>query len=172
MRTRLSEKWAMGDKVRRIVTGHDRKGSAVFVGDQDFETVLISAGDARMTTIWATAEVPADLNNPTEGRERPSGTTLMGGSVIRVVDMLPEASSPMHRSSSIDYGIVVRGEIELELDDGKTKVIGPGGVIVQRGTIHRWRNPSRKDTCRIVFILIEAMPFELDGKPLEDVMKD
>ena len=160
----------MSSPIRRLVTGHDKKGMAIFVSDNSFETVVIPSGDAAMATIWTTLTVPADLNDETDGRNRDAGTTLKGGSVIRVVDMLPGAASPMHRSSSIDYGIVISGAVELELDNRVFKTLGPGDIIVQRGTIHKWRNPSSDTICRIVFILIEAKPFELDGTPLEDYM--
>jgi quercetin dioxygenase-like cupin family protein len=86
------------------------------------------------------------------------------------VDMLPSFSSPMHRSSSIDYGVIISGEIELELDNGVVKTIGQGGIIVQRGTIHKWRNPSSTDICRIVFVLTEAKPYVFNGEPLTDFM--
>lgn len=161
----------MSKKIRRIVTGHTSGGTAVFVADSHYETEVVVTGDAAMTTIWTTASVPADLNDQTDGRERDAGTTLKGGSVIRVVDMLPGASSPMHRSSSIDYGIIMNGHIELELDNGVCKMLGPGDIIVQQGTIHLWRNPSPEKPCRIVFVLTEAKPFEVDGKPLEDFME-
>ena len=160
----------MSPKIRRIVTGHTKEGIAIFTGDENFETEVIPTGDAAMSLMWTTASVPADLNDDTDGRYREAGTTLNGGSVIRVVDMLPGAQSPFHRSSSIDYGIVLKGEIELELDNQVKKTIGPGSIIVQRGTIHLWRNPSQTDICRIVFILTEAKPFEVDGEPLEDFM--
>ena len=94
----------MLNKIRRVVTGHTDDGTAIFVSDNSYETVVIPSGDAAMATIWTTATVPADLNDETDGRERDAGTTLKGGSVIRIVDMLPNASSPMHRTSSIDYG--------------------------------------------------------------------
>ncbi len=158
------------NNIRRLVTGHNNEGTAIFTSDNHYETVIIPSGDAAMTTIWTTASVPADLNDETDGRERDAGTTLKGGSVIRVVDMLPGASSPMHRSSSIDYGIITSGTIELELDNQVFKTLGQGDIIVQRGTIHRWRNPSNDEVCRIVFILTEAKPFELNGEVLEDFM--
>jgi quercetin dioxygenase-like cupin family protein len=123
-----------------------------------------------MATIWTTTTVPADLNDETDGRNRDAGTTLKGGSVIRIVDMLPGASSPMHRTSSIDYGIVLSGQIELELDNDVFKTMSTGDIIVQRGTIHKWRNPSSDEICRIVFILTEAKPYEVNGKPLADFM--
>jgi quercetin dioxygenase-like cupin family protein len=160
----------MKDKIRRIVTGHAADGTAVFTDDALFEPKIIASGDAAMSTIWTTLTVPADLNDETDGAKRDAGTTLKGGSVIRIVDMLPNASSPMHRSSSIDYGIVINGEIELELDNHVVKTIGQGGIIVQRGTIHKWRNPSSTDICRIVFVLTEAKPYVFNGQPLEDFM--
>ena len=127
-------------------------------------------GDAAFALIWTTATVPADTNDPTDGRDRDAGVTLHEGSVIRVVDMLPGGTSPMHRTSSVDYGIVMSGHVELELDGGAKTLLGPGDIIVQRGTIHLWRNTSDSEICRIVFILIEAKPYVQDGKPLADVM--
>jgi quercetin dioxygenase-like cupin family protein len=160
----------MNNQIRRVVTGHSKEGIATVSMDESFETVVIPSGDAAMTTIWTTATVPADCNDETDGRTRDAGTTLNGGSVIRVVDMLPNASSPMHRTGSIDYGIVMSGTIELELENQEIKTLTQGDIIVQRGTIHRWKNPSSTEICRIVFVLIEAKPYLLNGVPLDEVM--
>lgn len=153
--------------VQRIVTGHDPAGRAVFVHADAEPTRRIASDDAAFLTIWTTASVPVDNNDPLDGRLREAGLTIDRGSVIRVVDMLPGGESPMHRTSSIDYGIVIEGEVELELDDGARCTIGPGGIIVQRGTMHAWRNRTDKP-CRIVFVLIEAAPYLHDGEPLPD----
>jgi quercetin dioxygenase-like cupin family protein len=161
---------SMAKSIRRVVTGHTKDGKAIFTSDDEFETIVIPSGDAAMATIWTTATVPADCNDQADGRLRDAGTTLKGGSVIRVVDMLPGASSPMHRTSSIDYGIVLSGDIELELEQNIFKTIGEGGIIVQKGTIHKWRNPSDTKICRIVFVLTEAKAFEVNGQPLSDEM--
>lgn len=160
----------MSSKIRRVVTGHTTEGTAIFASDESFETIVIPSGDAAMATIWTTATVPADCNDETDGRLRDAGTTLKGGSVIRVVDMLPNASSPLHRTSSIDYGIVISGKIELEIDNQAFKTIGAGEIIVQRGTIHKWRNPSADEICRIVFVLTEAKAYEVNGVALEECM--
>ena len=153
--------------VRRVVTGHDGDGHAVFKADEDFPTKTIPTGDAAFTLIWTTPTVPADNNDETDGRAREVGLTLNEGSVIRVVDMLPGGVSPMHRTNSIDYGIVMSGEVELELDNGETRTVGANGIIIQRGTIHLWRN--RGDVpCRIVFVLIEAPAYLHQGKPLAE----
>ena len=72
----------MSEKIRRVVTGHADNGAAVFTGDELFETVVIPSGDAAMRTLWTTLNVPADLNDETDGAKRDAGTTLKGGSVI------------------------------------------------------------------------------------------
>ena len=156
--------------VRRIVTGHDEAGRAIIRSDDLLPVNPIPSGDAAFSLIWTTASVPADNNDDTDGRSRDAGLTLHQGSVIRIVDMLPGGVSPFHRSSSIDYGIVLSGEVELELDDGAVTTAFAGDIIVQRGTIHLWRNPSATENCRIAFVLIEAKPRMVDGKPLPDMM--
>lgn len=153
--------------VQRVVTGHDARGLAVFRSEDVSPTRMIPSGDAAFLLIWTTAAVPADNNDETDGRDREAGLTLEGGSVIRIVDMLPGRASPMHRTNSIDYGIVIEGEIELELDSGEKRTIQRGGVIVQRGTNHLWRNTSDK-VCRIAFVLIEAPAYLHDGQPLPE----
>ncbi|MBU6267038.1 MAG: cupin domain-containing protein [Sphingomonadales bacterium] len=153
--------------IQRVVTGHDAQGRAVFKSEDVSPTRMIPSGDAAFLLVWTTATVPADNNDETDGREREAGLTLNQGSVIRVVDMLPHQQSPMHRTNSIDYGIVLEGEIELELDDGATKTVRQGGIIVQRGTNHLWRNTTDR-VCRIAFILIEAPAYRHDGQPLPE----
>ncbi len=155
--------------VRRIVTGHDAAGKAVFRSDQSFPVEPIPSGDAAFSLVWTTASVPVDNNDETDGRMRDAGVTLNQGSVIRVVDMLPGGQSPMHRSNSIDYGIVLSGAVELELDDGAVTTARAGDIIIQRGTIHLWRNPSTTQSCRIAFVLIEALPFVHKGEALPEV---
>lgn len=153
--------------IQRVVTGHDTAGRAVFKSEDVTATRMIPSGDASFVLVWTTATVPADNNDETDGRHREAGLTLEGGSVIRVVDMLPGKQSPMHRTNSIDYGIVLEGEIELELDDGVRKTVRQGGIVVQRGTNHLWRNTTDK-VCRIAFILIEAPAYLHDGAPLPE----
>ena len=154
--------------VQRVVTGHDAKGRAVFTSEDVSPTKMIPSGDASFLKIWATETVPADLNDERDGRDLPTGLTLEGGSVIRIVDMLPGKESPMHRTNSIDYGIILKGEIELELDDGAKRTVREGGIIIQRGTNHLWRNTTNQP-CRIAFILIEAPAYLHDGKPLDEM---
>jgi quercetin dioxygenase-like cupin family protein len=153
--------------VQRVVTGHDAQGRAVFRSEDISPTRMIPSGDASFLLIWTTETVPADNNDETDGRLRDAGLTLNHGSVIRIVDMLPGKQSPMHRTNSIDYGIVLEGEIELELDDGAKRTVRHGGIVVQRGTNHLWRNTTDR-VCRIAFVLIEAPAYLHDGQPLPE----
>ena len=154
--------------VQRVVTGHDANGRAVFKSADVRATRKIASGDAAFLLVWTTAAVPADNNDETDGRDRDAGLTINRGSVIRIVDMLPGRESPMHRTNSIDYGIVLKGEIELELDDGVKTTIKEGGVVIQRGTSHLWRNTTDRP-CRIAFILIEAPAYQHEGQALPEL---
>lgn len=158
----------MNPPIRRIVTTHDKEGHSRVLSDDTVTAKLVPSGDAEMALIWTTQTVPADNNSDLTGADRPAGVTLHGGSVIRTVYMKPGASSPMHRSHSIDYGIIISGNLELDLNGGETVKLGAGDIVVQRGTDHLWRNPSQTEWCRIVFILIEAKPVVIDGKELPE----
>lgn len=158
----------MSSSFRRVVTTHDTEGVSIVASDETLTPTPINTGDAEFQLVWVTPTVPVDLNAGTDGVLEAS-KTLHGGSVIRIVDMLPGGQSPLHRSFSIDYGIVLWGNLELELDGGAVVPLGPGDVVVQRGTMHLWRNPSPDTVCRIAFVLVEARPVEVGGRVLEEL---
>ncbi|KAL8922379.1 MAG: hypothetical protein Q9208_005232 [Pyrenodesmia sp. 3 TL-2023] len=97
------------------------------------------------------------------------------GSVCRIVDFGPSTSEAhsqplMHRTESLDYGIVIQGEIECLLDSGEKRVMRPGDVAVQRGTMHAWRNTSSTEWARMVFVLMSCGKVKVGDKELgEDV---
>jgi quercetin dioxygenase-like cupin family protein len=76
------------------------------------------------------------------------------GTQLRINELPPGACSPMHRTQTVDYGIVLDGEVVLVLDDSDT-VLRAGDVVVQRGTNHRWENRSGT-TARVAFVLIDG----------------
>jgi hypothetical protein len=61
----------------------------------------------------------------------------------------------MHTSDSVDYGVLMEGELHLELDDGVTKKLAPRDVVIQNGTRHAWRNKSNKPAT-MLFVLVGA----------------
>lgn len=72
----------------------------------------------------------------------------------------------MHRTVSLDYGVVMIGEVELELDGGEKRIMKAGDICVQRGTNHRWNNTSKTEWARMMYVLQPAVPIEIDGRPL------
>lgn len=70
----------------------------------------------------------------------------------------------MHRTQSVDFGIVLEGSVELIVDDGKRELMQKGDVAVQRATMHAWKNPSETEWTRICFILQDCQPLTIGGK--------
>lgn len=151
---------------RRIVTGHDPAGKAIFERDEQIRGYLSPSKDAQLTVLWSTDRFPCDNLDARDGKDFPTGLVNAGGSVLRIVDMLPRSRSPMHRTISLDYGIVTQGQVYLELDDGKEVLMRQGDVVVQRGTIHAWVNRSDAPAT-IVFVLLAAEPLNIAGRALE-----
>ena len=115
--------------------------------------LYLDASEAAPT--WQAALEHWDDIDETDGRLRDAGLTLERGSVIRIVDMMPGGVSPMHRTNSIDYGMVLSGEVELELDDGASRKLAPHDVVIQNGTRHAWRNRSNAPAT-MLFVLVGA----------------
>ena len=112
--------------------------------------------------LWATGATPAPIGaDPVDADAAdtpPAGPLSVApapnGTKIRINELPPGAGSPMHRTQTVDYGIVLDGEVVLVLDDSET-VLRAGDVVVQRGTSHRWENRSGT-TARVAFILIDG----------------
>jgi mannose-6-phosphate isomerase-like protein (cupin superfamily) len=166
---------------RRIVTGHDVQGKAIALLDAPVMAKQRSAGGNGMTLLWVTSEFPVDLSRPSDRAQTPVGVPPpANGTIFRIVDFAPiggEAApvdhaeilrsmgidpatqgyarhANTHRTRTIDYAIVLEGEIDMLLDDSEVHVKA-GDVLVQQGTDHAWVNNSGKP-CRIAFILIDA----------------
>jgi quercetin dioxygenase-like cupin family protein len=142
---------------RRVVTGHDEEGRSVFLSDGVPPVIHSAAEGVRFVELWATDAAPAPVAaTEPEPTERPL-TVPPGpsGTKVRINEIPPGAASPMHRTETIDYGIVLSGEITLELDNGATTTLRAGDVVIQRGTDHRWENRS-SDVARVAFVLIDG----------------
>ena len=141
---------------RRVVTGHDPHGRSVFVADEPTPT-LKQVGDGAFFELWNTNATPAPIS-AVEPREPTDREIVIppqaNGTLIRMTTFPPGRRSPMHRTETIDYGIVLEGGIYLVLDDTET-LLQAGDVIVQRGTNHAWDNRDDHWT-KMVFILIDG----------------
>jgi quercetin dioxygenase-like cupin family protein len=146
----------MSESVRRVVTGHDATGTSVFLSDGPAPVVRTAPDGARFHEIWHTGAMPAPI---AAAEPEPTGTSLVvppepNGTKIRVNVFPPGTVSPTHRTRSVDYGIVLAGEVTLVLDDSET-VLRAGDVVVQRGTNHRWENRG-ESPARMVFVLVDG----------------
>lgn len=88
--------------------------------------------------------------------------------LLRHCDFPPNSTLPMHRTETVDLGVCVSGSMELTLDSGEKRVMNVGDVIVQRGTMHAWRNPSETEWARVVFFLVGAEPVVVGGRPMRE----
>src|SRR6266480_779591 len=170
----------MVQPTRRVVTGHDAKGKAVVLIDGAAPNAkLRKATGLTSTLLWVTDRSPADNSGSADAAEREIGVAPPPcGSIFRVVDFPPSVDfgvvdnaamlremgigpghgdarhAGMHRTQSVDYAVVISGEIDMLLDDSEVH-LKAGDVLVQRGTNHAWVNRGREN-CRIAFVLIDA----------------
>jgi mannose-6-phosphate isomerase-like protein (cupin superfamily) len=154
----------MALNVRRVVTGHDANGRAIVAIDEVAKNIISSRPQQAGCVIWTTEGFPADNNGDADSSTRKVGTTLANGCVFRVVEFGPGVAPRNHRTDSIDFGVVMSGEIDMQLDDSEVH-LKAGDVLVQRGTIHNWVNRG-KEPCVIAFALVDAKPVTVGGKTL------
>jgi quercetin dioxygenase-like cupin family protein len=145
--------------VRRVVTGHDDKDVAkVLWDDAIIKTKTGKSGV--LTHLWNTHDTPADIRVGTAiedpGAEPHVTPPPPGGSRFVVIDYPPGNTGTMHRTETIDYIIVIAGEIEMVMDDS-TVTLRAGDTMIQRGTNHAWFNRST-EVARVAFVLVDAKP--------------
>ena len=162
----------MALEVRRIVTGHDQKGKAIVASDE--RMVGQSAANRPYISrceIWSTDKMPVDNSEAAAAAQRKGFVVRHNyvgsgqGTVVRITEFAPGAAKFMHRTETVDYAILLSGECDLELDDGKMVHMTQGDIVVQRGTMHAWVNNSSAP-CVFAFILIDADPVEAAGQQL------
>ncbi|KAI4170699.1 MAG: hypothetical protein LQ343_004798 [Gyalolechia ehrenbergii] len=151
--------------VHRHITTHTPTGLATFHSSTsgDWKTLSPSLSFNVLYTTPLPPSLPS-TNGDITAHEELLATQQLGlvhprGSVCRMVDFGPStgeghAAPLMHRTESLDYGIVVMGEVECVLDGGESRVMRVGDVAVQRGTMHAWRNRSATEWARMVFVLL------------------
>ena len=152
-------------RVRRVVTGHDEDGRAIVAIDEIVENVISRREGHQGAVIWSTGEMPADNMDREDGAARILATSDDNGTVFRIVQYDPGVVPRQHRTQSIDYAVIMSGEITMGLDDGDVQ-LRAGDVLVQRGTIHNWVNHGSVP-CVVAFILCAAKPIEAGGQTLE-----
>jgi mannose-6-phosphate isomerase-like protein (cupin superfamily) len=155
------------DKLRRVITGHDANGKAIVQIDEVSTNMFVGRPGATGLNVWTTEGFPVNNDGKDDAGQRKAGTTIENGTIFRILEFGPGLAPRNHRTDSIDYIVVLSGEIDMELDDS-TVHLRAGDVMVQRGTIHNWVNRGT-EPCRLAVILIAAKSVEAGGKTLPAV---
>lgn len=170
---------------RRIVTGHNSDGKSVILFDDKGLNVthIPSWEGLYVTELWVTSEMPINNHGEEDRSLRPmKHDPDPSGTIFRLVEIPPESKTTfnasgiftelgssnkptdadsarhptMHKTDSIDYLVVISGEMTMEMEEGST-LLKQGDCIVQRGTLHAWVNTSDQP-CLIAAILVDAVP--------------
>ena len=141
--------------IRRVVTGHDENGKPIVRIDDIGKHTASWRPNFSQQQLWTTTDLPVQLSEDNEDKaDREVGTTIKDGSIFKVVEFAPGVTPRIHRTDSIDYAIVLSGEIDMEMDETVVH-LRAGDALVQRATIHNWVNNGTVP-CVIAFVLISA----------------
>lgn len=167
--------------IHRYITTHSTDGEAVFLSHAQVPDYMPSqpAGeDGEIALLYATTNVPtsvedeADIAMYDEFLHQPPGLTTESGSVFRMIDLRPGKETPMHRTVSLDYGVVLEGNVDLILDSGTSRHLHRGDVCIQRGTAHSFRNRSSSEWCRMLFVFLPMQKLTVKGRELGEEVYD
>jgi len=157
----------MAGDIRRVVTGHDAQGRAIVMIDDVLPDMVSRRPGQASRVVWTSIGARADNNGDADEALREVGTSIEEGTVFRIVEYQPGVTPRRHRTSSLDYAVVLSGEIDMQLDDTEVH-LKTGDMLVQRGTIHNWVNRGTVP-CRIAFVLVGAKPVKAGARELDPV---
>ena len=178
-------------RVRRVLTGHDAEGKSILLADGLAPNVkeMSAMPGLALTDLWETKGAPARNEGSADNADRPVRLEPPpGGTILRIVEFPPDSawrgrtdgregfdsigaghaqdahsSDPMmHKTASVDYIIVLKGEIYAIMDKGET-LLKPGDILVQRGTNHSW-SVRGNEPCIIAAVLVSAAPLGAKAK--------
>jgi quercetin dioxygenase-like cupin family protein len=160
-------------QIQRHITGHNAEGKGVFLSTDtgDHKRIMFD-GRAVSNILYSTQETPAQMNGDVDIEKAKATEPPLhyhNGSLARMVDFAPGVESPLHRAISLDYGVVLEGIFELELDSGEKRIMREGDVSVNRACAHKWRNITGNGTLpgRMLYILLDCQDVVVNGQKLE-----
>ena len=154
-------------QARRVVTGHDAEGKAIVLSDTMVQSPPQMAAGIEALTLWSTQSFPASNDGDRDTSGDVTGITMPDGTAFAMITLAPGCVEFPHRTNSIDYGVIVSGEIDMALEDGVRVHLRAGDVVVQRGAMHTWIN-NGSAPCVLAAVVIDAVSFKgKDGKILE-----
>jgi mannose-6-phosphate isomerase-like protein (cupin superfamily) len=172
-------------RVRRVLTGHDAGGRSTFIADGIAPNMkeMPSFPGLALTDLWETKGAPASNAGDADAADRPVHLEPpKNGTIVRIVEFPPDSTRPqssdgsagfkaigaghaqdkrssdpmMHKTSTVDYIIVLKGEITAVMETGE-KLLRAGDVLIQRGTMHSW-SVRGSEPCIVAAVLVNAKP--------------
>ena len=157
------------------ITSHNDDGKAIIKSSDQPKAELYPEHRFTSTNVYTLSAIPTDLNDDIDIKEHQDlvaegnlGIVRANGTVIRFADFAPGSKGFIHRTQSLDFGVVLEGTIVLELDNGSMTEMMRGDVAVQRATMHAWHNPSETEWARLLFVLQDCKPLIVNGKPVKE----
>jgi hypothetical protein len=147
------------------VTTHNAAGKAIVHSSNREKLSQYSGMRTSHKLIYSSLGLPTDLNDEVDIKHHRDVVTSGNLSIVekdsticRIVDFAPNNKSMMHRTQSLDFGVVLEGNVIMELDYGSATLISRGDVAVQRATLHTWKNASETEWARMLFVLQDCKP--------------
>ncbi|KAF9770380.1 hypothetical protein IL306_012091 [Fusarium sp. DS 682] len=156
---------------RLVRTTHNQDGTSIFVPGTNVAPFEPFGPQGSGFNIFDVRQsVPINNTDSVPSFENSLPRCPPKGTLFCMTQIKPGGKAPMHRTKSLDYAVVISGEIVLGLDSGEEKIVKQGEVIVQQGVNHSWEN--RGDvTCQIIFVMVGAETITLkDGTALEETV--
>ncbi|GAB1315586.1 Cupin type-2 domain-containing protein [Madurella fahalii] len=174
-KTTLTEPLSNLHQPNRFITTHNAAGQAIVHTHEPFTWQAYDDKNLAFAVPYTTSRFPPDLNNDADlkAHERVMASGTLGlvnprGTVLRCVDFAPGYACGMHRTQSLDYGIVMEGELDMVLDSGECYTMRRGDVAVQRATQHQWVNRSQTEWARMMFVLQDCEKLVVEGKEMRE----
>lgn len=160
--------------VQRFITSHDPQSSETTFKTSVSEEIAWERSPigCDFFLCYSTSSFPSHLTDDVDLKQYAEHLInkppfmIPGGVVLRYCDYHPGADPIWHRTVTLDFGVVIEGEIELELESGEKRLMKRGDVAIQRGTNHCWRNPSKTQFARALYVALDAKPVVINGKEL------
>ncbi|KAK3356530.1 hypothetical protein B0T25DRAFT_136554 [Lasiosphaeria hispida] len=153
---------------RVVVTGHDEAGTSLFSSDLEVPLFCPFGPAASSFAVFdVRSAVPVNNVDPAQEHANIIPRCPPSGVLFCLSNIPPNFTVPMHRTLSLDYAIVMSGQIVIKVDNGDEKTVKAGEFIIQAGANHQWINKT-DETCRIAFVMVGAEKIKVaDGTELE-----
>jgi quercetin dioxygenase-like cupin family protein len=159
---------------KRYVTTHNAQGKSVFSKGLEETLTTYEIPGMKYFEAYKTFQAPIGINDEGDLKavrshaheDKEITFPEPGNTILRYCDWPPGGSAPLHRHETVDFGIVIHGEVEAIMDSGESRLLKAGDCIIQRNTLHAWRNPSKTEWVRVLYVIQGVKPAVINGREM------